>query len=739
MSTSWSASFLRTRVARRILALFLLCAVVPVAGLSTLGYRFVADQLENDATLELRSQSKTAGMLLLDRLASLAASLERTATLLSAGQSYLESVNPSSAAIYASRFQALAVRHADGSVTALRGDIRTFPALSTVAERQLRETGMALVVGPEAQAPHVYMVHALDGRPEERLWGELNPSSVWGSDQGRSPAPPGTLMCLATADGVAISCPDIAALTMIGRPDDGSAVSWSRDGEDYLAGRWMIFLGRMYGAPSWTVMLSRPVEEVFAPLRTLLRTFVLGLLLSLALVFTLSHILLRRTMTPLEALGAGTRRLADGNFTEPVQVTSGDEFESLATSFNTMASELQRQFGTRQALQEVGRAALEAEGPETVLTTLFARSATLLGPGNLSAALAVSGDPSVWRTIDARGHASGEAPLEVRPEQWELEELLGNTAGFVVQRGAKGRSYFVRGEAELGCALIVLPILRKGVLSGALVLESAPGGAGSQATLERARRYADPIGVALVNTQLVDQLEALNWGALTALARAIDAVSPWTAGHSERVTLGALEIGRQLALPDRDLDILHRGGLLHDVGKVGVPAALLDKPGKLEPEEYEIIKRHPEIGAKILAPIAAFRDVLPLVLHHHELLDGSGYPHRLAGDQIPLLVRIMTVADVYDALTSERPYRAAWHPARAIAYLRESADVRFDARVVEALATAVDAGWQPEREGRPLELPAQRVSHRYSLWPEADRPRTSQPVATGTVEVAGRA
>lgn len=739
MASPWSASFLRTRVARRILALFLLCAVVPVAGLSILGYRFVADELEHDATQELRSQSKTAGMLLLDRFASLAASLERTATLLSAGQYYAESPTLSSAAIYASRFQALVLQHADGSATPLTGDVASFPPLPATGERQLREGGMALVVARDSLGPRIYMVHALDGKPDERLWGEINGSSVWGSDQGRSPAPPGTLMCLATADGVAISCPDAAALAVVGQPDDGSAVSWRRGETNYLAGRWMIFLGRMYGAPSWTIMLSRPVEQVFAPLRTLLRTFVLGLLLSLALVFTLSHILLRRTMTPLEALGAGTRRLAEGNFAEPVEVTSGDEFESLATSFNTMASELQRQFGTRQALQEVGRAALEAEGPETVLTTLFARSATLLGPGNLSAALAVSGEPAVWRTIDARGHATGDVPAEVRPEQWELDELLANTAGFVAHRGTKGRSYFIRGGQELSCDLIVLPILRKGVLSGALVLESAPGGSGSQATLERARRYADPIGVALVNTQLVDQLEALNWGALTALARAIDAVSPWTAGHSERVTLGALEIGRQLALPASDLDLLHRGGLLHDVGKVGVPGALLDKPGKLEPEEYEIIKRHPEIGAKILAPIAAFRDVLPLVLHHHELLDGSGYPHRLAGDQIPLLVRIMTVADVYDALTSERPYRAAWHPARAIGYLRESAGVRFDARVVEALATAVDAGWHPEHGGHPLELPAPRISHRYSLWPEAERARTSQPVDAGAVEVASPA
>lgn len=731
MTSTWSASFLRTRVARRILLLFLLCAVVPVAGLALLGYRFVATQLEEDASLELRSQSKTAGMLLLDRFASLAANLERTSTLLASGRPYGGSSAPSEAATYASRFQSLTLQHADGSVESLAGESSSLPALIPTEEKQLRNGGTAMAVTSGTQTPRVYLVRALDGKPDERLWGGIDPNSVWGNDQGRSPAPPGALMCLTTAAGVAISCSEPDALAVTVRPDDGTAVSWARNGESYLAGRWMIFLGRMYGTPSWTIMLSRPTELVFAPLRTLLRTFVLGLLLTLTLVFTLSHILLRRTMTPLEALDAGTRRLARGDFTEPVRVSSGDEFEVLAGSFNTMAAEVQRQIGTQQALQEVGRAALEAEGPDTVLTALFARSTLLVGPGNLTAALSMSGDPALWRTTDARAHASGEAPAEVQPEQWELDELLAHPEGFVVHRGDRGRSYFVPAGAKLSHDLIVLPILRKGVLGGALVLESVPGDSGSQGALDRARRYADPIGVALVNTQLVEQLDALNWGALTALARAIDAVSPWTAGHSERVTMGALQIGRRLALSDHDLDLLHRGGLLHDVGKVGIPSALLDKPGKLEPGEYEIIKRHPEIGAKILAPIAAFRGVLPLVLHHHELLDGSGYPHRLAGDQIPLLVRIMTVADVYDALTSERPYRAAWPSAQAVAYLRESAGVRFDARCVEALAAEVEAGWQPEHLGRALEPPIPRVSHRFSLWPDLERPRTSRPVALG--------
>ncbi|MBP6669124.1 MAG: HD-GYP domain-containing protein, partial [Gemmatimonadales bacterium] len=223
--------------------------------------------------------------------------------------------------------------------------------------------------------------------------------------------------------------------------------------------------------------------------------------------------------------------------------------------------------------------------------------------------------------------------------------------------------------------------------------------------------------VAIANTQLIEQLDAMNWGSLTALARTIDAVSPWTAGHSERVTLGAIEIGRRIGLGHDDLDLLHRGGLLHDIGKVGVPAGILDKPGKLTDEEYEQIKQHPAIGARILAPIGAVRRALPLVLHHHELLDGSGYPHGLSGDQIPLLVRILTVADVFDALVSDRPYRPAWPVERAIAHLREGAGVKFDPRIVEALAAATATGWRPVIDPT-AGASILRGSGRFTLWPE---------------------
>lgn len=728
MATFWRRSFLRTRVARRILGLFLLCAVLPVSGLAILGYRFVARQLEEDARISLRAQSKTAGLMLLDRLASLAAILEHTAPASASGPSVAEPELPSSASLYASRFQALAVEDSTGAITSLVGDLSPHPPLSATQTALLAEGGVALAIGRGRGAPSVFLVRALDPSIGARLWGEVNANSVWGSDQGRNPAPPGTFMCLATSDAIAISCPDAGALTTVLRPDDGAMITFFHRGEPYLAGRWMIFLGRMYGAPSWTVMLSRPAAEVYAPLRILRTTFILGLLLALTLVFVLAHVHLRRTMGPLEALDAGTRRLTAGNFTEPVQVASGDEFEVLATSFNRMAGELARQFGTQQALQEVGRAALEAEGPETVLSALFSRSAVLVGEGELAVALCRPDDDGRWLVIRAAEHRAGGVPHAARPEPWEIEELRAHAGGFTVKAEEGRRSYFAPERPDAAPTVIVLPLVRHGVLGGALLLERAVPNDGEAEALAQVRRNADPIGVALVNTQLHGQLEALTWGALTALARAIDAVSPWTAGHSERVTLGALEIGRRLGLAEHDLDLLHRGGLLHDVGKVGIPAALLDKPGKLTGEEYEIIKQHPSIGAKILAPIAAFHPVLPLVLRHHELLDGSGYPGHLVGDEIPLLVRVLTVSDVFDALTSDRPYRPAWPAERAIALLRSEAVVHFDPLVVEALAAAVADGWKPVSPGLTLELPIPRTSSRYSLWPEAEPARPSRPV-----------
>lgn len=182
----------------------------------------------------------------------------------------------------------------------------------------------------------------------------------------------------------------------------------------------------------------------------------------------------------------------------------------------------------------------------------------------------------------------------------------------------------------------------------------------------------------------VSELEAFSVGAATALARTIDAKSPWTAGHSERVTEMALDLGRALQLSADDMAVLQRGGLLHDIGKLAISSAILDKPGKPTDEERAEIEKHPATGVRILEPIAAFAPILPIVGQHHERFDGTGYPARLAGTQIDRLARVLAIADVYDALRSDRPYRKGLPLAVVVDYISHGAGTQFDPDMVAA-------------------------------------------------------
>jgi putative two-component system response regulator len=168
-----------------------------------------------------------------------------------------------------------------------------------------------------------------------------------------------------------------------------------------------------------------------------------------------------------------------------------------------------------------------------------------------------------------------------------------------------------------------------------------------------------------------------------ALARAVEAKSPYTRGHSDRVTRYALALADSLGLPAADRERLLRGGLLHDIGKIGMPDAILNKPDVLTPQEYDIVKQHPVEGVKMIEALQSMLDVVPLIRWHHERLNGSGYPDGLRGDAIPLLVRILSVADVYDALASDRPYRSGLAHATCLEILRkDAADGGLDAALV---------------------------------------------------------
>jgi putative two-component system response regulator len=157
---------------------------------------------------------------------------------------------------------------------------------------------------------------------------------------------------------------------------------------------------------------------------------------------------------------------------------------------------------------------------------------------------------------------------------------------------------------------------------------------------------------------LIDALDSAEAAFMT-LALTIEARDPYTKGHCERLAAHAVRLGRTIGLPQDDLEALHRGGYLHDVGKVGIPDSILLKQGPLTPDEFELMKRHPEIGDSLCAPLQSLRRVRPIIRCHHERLDGSGYPAGLKGEEVPLLAQIVGIVDVFDALTSHRPYRAA--------------------------------------------------------------------------------
>lgn len=228
------------------------------------------------------------------------------------------------------------------------------------------------------------------------------------------------------------------------------------------------------------------------------------------------------------------------------------------------------------------------------------------------------------------------------------------------------------------------------------------------------------------------RLERLHLGTVNALARAIDAKSPWTAGHSERVTALGVALAERIGLAPAEVEVLRVGGLLHDIGKIGIPKAVLDKDGPLTPAEQEVMRQHPEMGARILAPIPEYADVLPIVAQHHERYDGRGYPRGLKGDAIAIGARVFAVADVFDALTSSRPYRPGLPVPAAVALMQQGRGTHFDPHILDAFCALVAEGRIvafPQAPGPSREVPW-RLAGVHGADPAPEAADLEQPVAS---------
>jgi putative nucleotidyltransferase with HDIG domain len=244
-----------------------------------------------------------------------------------------------------------------------------------------------------------------------------------------------------------------------------------------------------------------------------------------------------------------------------------------------------------------------------------------------------------------------------------------------------------------GCRCeMAAPILGPSGPVGVFTAESPKPHAFNEDSLSLFATFAHQVAAAIENTRLHETNRHTFYQTIRALAQALEQRDSYTMGHSERVTRYALRIATFLGVTERDRDVIQQAGLLHDIGKIGVRDAVLLKPGRLTGEEREDIERHPIIGDSILHPVSFLGEALDAVLHHHEHWDGTGYPSGLAGDRIPLVARVIAVADTYDAMTSRRPYRDAMTHEAAVAEIRRYSCTQFDPAVVEAFAATVGRG-----------------------------------------------
>lgn len=415
---------------------------------------------------------------------------------------------------------------------------------------------------------------------------------------------------------------------------------------------------------------------------------ILGVLFWLAATLGLSQAFGRRLARPVRALAEWS---LDRTRTLPFRdLARGDEVGSLARSLIRMRNEIEdegRELADRaralESMNRIDRAVLAGEARHIQLGKVL--DAVLdYNPAELAAIVSRDSDGGGFAVLALAG-ASIESG---RPGGFVPDDDI--PPGLIV----RFRDPFEVALADLGKAaeaflpnaspealarlhFVNLPFSSSGGEDGSLVLVREGG-----ADLARLGLLADQAGVALKDLEQRAASER-NWLAVvTSLVRAVDAKSAWTKGHSDRVAILSQALGRRLLMEGPELDRLEFSAVLHDVGKIGVPEAILDKPGRLSDEEMAVVRRHPVVGAGIVEDIPSASLVRPNILYHHERWDGSGYPEGLSGEAIPLGARIIALADVYDAITDERPYRHGMALEEARAFIAASAGSLFDPRLV---------------------------------------------------------
>lgn len=424
------------------------------------------------------------------------------------------------------------------------------------------------------------------------------------------------------------------------------------------------------------------------------------LVLGCILIFLAAHFAAKILVKPIKRLDEWT--MTDNPVVPSLISERTDELGHLARSIIDMRKRLERQSTMLQLDRDVYMSLhlmslitlAEEPGPgvlkkllSIIITQTNSEAALLLrrdpyGGGFSILCFQVAGrdtgdDSSSGLILDA------DIPREILVRFLDAFELPFKESDIHVLRWA---SKYFGSQEDSGRKLINIPVETEGrYLGSLLLLRSKPG-----LPLEKIRPFA-AFAVSSVKYLETSIERNENWSAImVSLSRAVDAKSEWTSGHSERLALHAVAVGRRLQMGEKELNELRVGALLHDIGKIAIPEIIIDKPERLSDREMDIMKQHPQRGAMIVDNLRGYEEIRQTISCHHERWDGTGYPCGLAGESIPLHARIIAIADVYDALVSDRPYRKGLSVADALDYLETQSWIAFDGNLVKIFRSVIE-------------------------------------------------
>ena len=690
---------IKSKLGRRILIMFGLCALLPIMALAVSSYFQVSKQLEKQEYRRLNREAKSHGLAIYERLVMLESELNIIgAGIKSKSGNFSLPVSIEDMRSLSQRFQFLSILTEKRSSDQNQESMHWLIDQVTAQEKLHLDEGKTILRRGSGGAsyPNIFMIRLIsNAHTEDRyIVGQVDRNYLWGIIGGTAISAATDIIILDEATEPLFNSgvtQKTIPLELRARMLENSfgALKMTFDGERYLGAFRLVFMQAKFLVRGWHIVLLQPAALVFEPITNFRNTFPIIVLISLLLALLLSIFYIRKSMVPLDLLKKGMQGVANRDFDQRVNLTSNDELQELAHHFNQMSGQLDQQFAALNTRAEIDREILSSFDAKTIIETAATGMQKLFRCDQLAINILDRDNPTAEIYHIFKGAQRVEND-NIAFAETDFERLS-NLHGYLTLTDKDNLPGFLHHDAYMGLVhYLILPVLIEQKLAAVVVLASKKRSPFGEREIVQAQQMADQIGVALANSNLMKDLNLFSWGTMRAFARAVDAKSPWTAGHSERVARLAVLIGNRIGLDTKTVENLRRAAFLHDIGKIGISSSILDKEGRLDEEEFGLIKMHPDLGARILEPIPVFAPMIPMIRQHHEKYAGGGYPEGVTKEQIDLGARILAVADVYDALATDRPYREAMSNEKALEIMQAESGKAFDPDLLEVFMEVLE-------------------------------------------------